>query len=190
MCNCERCGCGLLQPFWRFRVALFFYLSQSLRFRERYAIRARLECCSQNRAGGANMTIRNLNLLFQPRSVALVGASERSGSIGLHIAGNLLPRRLCGHNRFRQSRPGNYSGKALSPQHRTPSLSYRASPSLPRLRIRYPASLMSSVVRAARRLSSSRPASRAIWPSACWLRRGLISYALSGRTALASRSRA
>ena len=36
------------------------------------------------------MTIRNLNLLFQPRSVALVGASERPGSIGLHIAENLL----------------------------------------------------------------------------------------------------
>jgi acetyltransferase len=36
------------------------------------------------------MTIRNLNLLFQPRSVALVGASERPGSIGLHVAENLL----------------------------------------------------------------------------------------------------
>ena len=36
------------------------------------------------------MTIRNLNLLFQPRSVVLVGASERAGSIGLHVAENLL----------------------------------------------------------------------------------------------------
>jgi acetyltransferase len=36
------------------------------------------------------MTIRNLNLLFQPRSVVLVGASERRGSIGLHIVENLL----------------------------------------------------------------------------------------------------
>ena len=36
------------------------------------------------------MTIRNLNLLFQPRSVVLVGASERPGSIGLHVAENLL----------------------------------------------------------------------------------------------------
>ncbi len=36
------------------------------------------------------MTIRNLNLLFQPKSVVLVGASERPGSIGLHIAENLL----------------------------------------------------------------------------------------------------
>ena len=36
------------------------------------------------------MTIRNLNLLFQPRSVVLVGASERPGSIGLHVAENIL----------------------------------------------------------------------------------------------------
>ena len=36
------------------------------------------------------MTIRNLNLLFKPSSVALVGASERESSIGLHIAKNLL----------------------------------------------------------------------------------------------------
>jgi len=36
------------------------------------------------------MTIRNLNLLFKPSSLALVGASEREGSIGLHIAENLL----------------------------------------------------------------------------------------------------
>jgi acetyltransferase len=36
------------------------------------------------------MTIRNLDLMFQPKSVVLVGASERQGSIGLHIAQNLL----------------------------------------------------------------------------------------------------
>ena len=36
------------------------------------------------------MTIRNLNLLFKPSSLALVGASEREGSIGLHIAESLL----------------------------------------------------------------------------------------------------
>ena len=36
------------------------------------------------------MTIRNLNLLFKPSSVALVGASERESSIGLHIAESLL----------------------------------------------------------------------------------------------------
>jgi acetyltransferase len=36
------------------------------------------------------MTIRNLSFLFNPKSVALIGASERPGSIGMHIAGNLL----------------------------------------------------------------------------------------------------
>ena len=36
------------------------------------------------------MTIRNLDVLFRPASVALIGASERRGSIGLHVAENLL----------------------------------------------------------------------------------------------------
>src|SRR5579883_1252966 len=36
------------------------------------------------------MTIRNLDKLLRPQSIALVGASERPGSIGLHVAENLL----------------------------------------------------------------------------------------------------
>ncbi len=36
------------------------------------------------------MTIRNLDFLFQPESVVLVGASEKPGSIGLAIAQNLF----------------------------------------------------------------------------------------------------
>ncbi|MGO9484842.1 MAG: CoA-binding protein, partial [Rhodomicrobium sp.] len=36
------------------------------------------------------MTIRNLNFFFQPKRVALVGASETPGSIGLNVAENLL----------------------------------------------------------------------------------------------------
>ena len=36
------------------------------------------------------MTVRNLNHFFQPASVAFLGANERPGSIGLHIAENLL----------------------------------------------------------------------------------------------------
>ncbi len=36
------------------------------------------------------MTIRNLNALFQPRSVALIGASKRPHSVGAVIARNLL----------------------------------------------------------------------------------------------------
>ncbi len=36
------------------------------------------------------MTIRNLNHFFQAKSVALVGASEKPGSIGLTVASNLL----------------------------------------------------------------------------------------------------
>ena len=35
------------------------------------------------------MTIRNLDFLFKPKSVALIGASRRPGSVGAFIARNL-----------------------------------------------------------------------------------------------------
>lgn len=46
------------------------------------------------------MTIRNLDLLFHPSSIVLVGASERPGSIGLHIAENLLRAGFAGDIAF------------------------------------------------------------------------------------------
>ena len=42
------------------------------------------------------MTIRNLDKMLRPRSVALIGASERKGSVGLHIAENLLAADFAG----------------------------------------------------------------------------------------------
>ena len=36
------------------------------------------------------MSVRNLDRLFAPRSVALIGASEREGSLGATLLGNLL----------------------------------------------------------------------------------------------------
>jgi acetyltransferase len=36
------------------------------------------------------MTIRNLEFMFNPRAVALVGASQKPGSIGAVIAHNLV----------------------------------------------------------------------------------------------------
>src|SRR4051812_4040210 len=36
------------------------------------------------------MTVRNLEYLFSPRSVAVIGASERQGSVGRTVLGNLL----------------------------------------------------------------------------------------------------
>jgi acyl-CoA synthetase (NDP forming) len=35
------------------------------------------------------MTIRNLDFLFKPKSVALIGASKRPGSLGAVVARNL-----------------------------------------------------------------------------------------------------
>ena len=35
------------------------------------------------------MSVRNLNKLFQPRSVALIGATPRPGSVGAIMARNL-----------------------------------------------------------------------------------------------------
>jgi len=57
------------------------------------------------------MTIRNLNLLFQPRSVVLVGASERPGSIGLHVAENLLRGGFAGEIGFVNPRHDSILGK-------------------------------------------------------------------------------
>ncbi|MGK2942774.1 MAG: CoA-binding protein, partial [Immundisolibacter sp.] len=42
------------------------------------------------------MTIRNLNYLFQPRSVALIGASTRAGSVGAVLAHNLFSAGFAG----------------------------------------------------------------------------------------------
>jgi acetyltransferase len=46
------------------------------------------------------MTIRNLRFLFRPQSVALIGATERPGSIGLHVAENLLQAGFAGEVAF------------------------------------------------------------------------------------------
>src|SRR6476661_5129509 len=43
----------------------------------------------RGRTGSPPMTIRNLDRLFQPRSVALVGASERAGSLGAAVLANM-----------------------------------------------------------------------------------------------------
>jgi acetyltransferase len=40
------------------------------------------------------MTIRNLEFLFKPKSVALIGASRQPGAVGALIARNLFRGRL------------------------------------------------------------------------------------------------
>ncbi len=89
------------------------------------------------------MTIRNLNLLFQPRSVVLVGASERPGSIGLHVAENLLRGGYTGEIAFVNPGRDVLLGK---PCHRSVEAlpSRQGSRSSPRLQTRYQASSMSS----------------------------------------------
>ena len=57
------------------------------------------------------MTVRNLNFLFQPKSVALIGASERPGSIGLHVAENLLRAGFSGEIGFVNLRRSSVLGK-------------------------------------------------------------------------------
>ncbi len=57
------------------------------------------------------MTIRNLNFLFQPKSVVLVGASERPGSIGLHVAENLLRGGFSGEIGFVNPRRSSVLGR-------------------------------------------------------------------------------
>ncbi len=61
------------------------------------------------------MTIRNLNFFFQPKSVALLGASERPGSIGLHMAENLLRAGFQGQIGFVNPRRSTVLGKPCYP---------------------------------------------------------------------------
>ena len=42
------------------------------------------------------MTIENLDKIFQPDSIAVVGASERSGSVGNALMRNLIERGFAG----------------------------------------------------------------------------------------------
>ena len=53
------------------------------------------------------MTLRNLDYLFKPRSVALIGASDKAQSVGAVLASNLLS--------------GGFKGPIdlVSPRHRT-----------------------------------------------------------------------
>jgi acetyltransferase len=57
------------------------------------------------------MTIRNLDHLFQPTSIALVGASERAGSIGFNVAQNLLRGGFAGEIGFINPRHSTILGK-------------------------------------------------------------------------------
>ena len=41
------------------------------------------------------MSVRNLDKLFKPRSVALIGATPRPGSVGARGRAQPAPRRLC-----------------------------------------------------------------------------------------------
>jgi len=78
------------------------------------------------------MTIRNLNLLFKPSSVALVGASERERSIGLRIAENLLRRGFAGEIGFVNPGRDAILGKPCHPNIETlpfvPGLAVVATP--------------------------------------------------------------
>jgi CoA binding domain len=46
-------------------------------------------CPRRDCKGSSGMTVRNLGYLLQPRSIALIGASPRPGSVGLITACNL-----------------------------------------------------------------------------------------------------
>ncbi len=57
------------------------------------------------------MTIRNLDRLFHPSSIVLVGASERPGSIGLHIAENMVRAGFAGDIGFVNPRHDTLLGR-------------------------------------------------------------------------------
>ncbi|HAD26182.1 MAG TPA: GNAT family N-acetyltransferase, partial [Alphaproteobacteria bacterium] len=61
------------------------------------------------------MSVRNLDYLFAPRSVALIGASNRTGSVGQVLAQNLLGQRGGGNGAFAGPiMPVNPKGEAIA----------------------------------------------------------------------------
>ncbi len=78
------------------------------------------------------MTVRNLDFLFKPRSVALVGASARENSVGLVTARNLLAGGFSGPVRFvnakRHDILGHRSWPDVASLPETPDLAIIATP--------------------------------------------------------------
>src|SRR6478609_4301370 len=78
------------------------------------------------------MSVRNLDRLFKPRSVALIGATDRAGSVGAVLLRNLRRARFAGElllvNPHRQTLGGMpvYSDIASLPQ--TPDLAIIVTP--------------------------------------------------------------
>jgi len=89
------------------------------------------------------MTIRNLDALFEPRSLVLIGASERAGAIGATVARNLL----------RGDLPGRYTSS-------TPSIA--KLPAIPAIRITAPCHILLTWPSSPPRQPPSPPSSR-IW---------------------------
>ena len=60
------------------------------------------------------MTIRNLDKMFEPRSVALIGASSKPGSVGYTMARNLIEGGFEGPIYFVNPRRSEIEGRACS----------------------------------------------------------------------------
>src|SRR6185369_1016893 len=129
------------------------------------------------------MSIRNLEALFQPQSIALIGASDRPGSVGSVVLRNL--------------KGGGFKGPIwpVNPRHATidagPAWPDVASlPEIPDLAvICTPAhtvpDLVAELGRKGARASSSRPARARRWNKPCSPPPGLICCAFLARTASA-----
>lgn len=61
------------------------------------------------------MTIRNLDALFEPRSLVLIGASERAGAIGATVARNLLSGGFAGEIYFVNPKHSEVAGHPCHP---------------------------------------------------------------------------
>ena len=60
------------------------------------------------------MSVRNLDALFHPKSVVLVGASERAGSIGAAVTKNALGGAFAGPIHLVNKKGGTIMGRAAA----------------------------------------------------------------------------
>jgi acetyltransferase len=69
--------------------------------------------CSTPSKDFVPMSIRNLDAVFNPRSIALIGASQRPHSVGAVLARNLTQGRFAGALSFVNAKGGSIEGRAV-----------------------------------------------------------------------------
>jgi len=130
------------------------------------------------------MTIRNLDALFEPKSIAVIGASNKPRSVGAVLARNLFEAGFEGPimavNPHEQAIRSTLNYRSVAELPTTPDLAVLATPP-PTI----PGLIADLGARGCRAAARARRRRARICAQRCWKPRARTSSASSGRTALA-----